>query len=112
MSIQQDRIVDIPDNRVRYFGTRGKMLLPSPATVATLIRKIPERKLLTTDLLRRELAQQFEVEGVCPITTQKALKAVAHDAGESAAYWRVIKKDGGLFASFPGGVEDQATRLK
>ncbi|MBO0777997.1 MAG: hypothetical protein J2P37_04135, partial [Ktedonobacteraceae bacterium] len=52
MEAQEDAIVDIPENRIRFFGTSGKMLLPSPATVETLIEKIPERQLMTTDLLR------------------------------------------------------------
>jgi hypothetical protein len=112
MVLHADAIVDIPPNRVRYFGTTGKMLLPCPATVAALIQRIPEHKLITTDLLRQKLTADFDVEGTCPITTQKALRAVAHDAGETVAYWRVLKKNGQLIASFPGGVEGHAERLQ
>jgi hypothetical protein len=109
---QVDAIVDIPPNRVRYFGTTGKMLLPCPATVAAVIQKIPAHKLITTDLLRRTLTDQFEVEGTCPITTQKSLQVVAHDAASQVPYWRVIRQNRNLMAKFPGGVESHAALLQ
>jgi hypothetical protein len=33
MESQKDLIVDIPKERIRFFGGGGKMLLPSPATI-------------------------------------------------------------------------------
>jgi hypothetical protein len=107
----EDAIVDIPEDRVKFFGGAGKMLLPSPATVAALIEKVPTRHLITTNLICKKLAQQFNVRGTCPVTTQKALQAVAHDANKEIAYWRVVKANGGLIDRFPGGVEGQAQRL-
>ena len=53
MVMLEDAIVDIPENRLRYFGGPGKMLLPSPATIAALIEKIPENKLVTLVTLLR-----------------------------------------------------------
>ena len=110
--VQQDTIVEIPLNRVKFFGTTGKMLLPSPATVAAVIQNIPARKLITTDLLRQKLTAQFEVEGTCPVTTQKALRAIANDSCSHVAYWRVINQTGGLIGIFPGGVEGHAALLR
>lgn len=112
MELQEDEIVDIPENRIKFFGGPGKMLLPSPATVEALIKKIPESQLLTTELLRKKLTDQFHVQGTCPVTTKKALQAVAHDASEQVAYWRVINASGNLIAHFPGGVEGQAALLR
>jgi hypothetical protein len=63
---QEDLIVEIPENRLKFFGGAGKMLLPSPATAAALIKKIPEHKLITTGLLCKELTQRFKVRGTCP----------------------------------------------
>lgn len=111
MEQKEDAIVDIPKDRLRFFGGAGKMLLPSPATVAALMEKVPARKLITTNLICQKLAEQFNVRGTCPVTTQKALQEVAHDASKEVAYWRVIKADGGLIARFPGGAEGQAERL-
>jgi alkylated DNA nucleotide flippase Atl1 len=104
-----DVIVDIPKERVKFFGGTGKMLLPSPATVAALIKKIPKRKLITTSLLCKELTDQFKVRGTCPVTTQKALQAIARE--KNIAYWRVINSNGGLIARFPGGAAGQAALL-
>ena len=112
MEPQEDKIVDIPENRVKFFGCSGKMLLPSPATVEALIMKIPERHLLTMDLLRKKLTDQFNVQGTCPVTTRKSLQTVAHDAGKQVAYWRVINMSGELIAHFPGGVEEHAALLR
>ena len=99
MQPKEDAIVDIPEDRLRFFGGAGKMLLPGPATVAALIEKVPAHKLITTNLLCRKLAQQFNVRGTCPVTTQKALQAVAHDPSNEVAYWRVIKVSGGTHQS-------------
>jgi len=111
MLAQNDVIVDIPENRVQFFGGTGKMLLPSPATIAAVIKRIPETKVITTVLLRQTLTEAFEVQGTCPITTQKALQAVATE-GEDVAYWRVLNANGGLIARFPGGKAGHAARLR
>ena len=112
MELQEDVIVDIPENRIKFFGGSGKMLLPSPATVAALIKEIPANKLITTELLRQKLTAQFNVQGTCPVTTQKALQAIAHNSSKSVAYWRIVNKNGGLIAKFPGGVEGHAALLR
>lgn len=104
----QDQIVEIPENRVKFFGTTGRMLLPSPATIAGVIEQIPAKKVITTALLRQHLGQAFEVEGVCPVTTKKALQSIADTANRDVAYWRVINQDGGLISAFPA----QADRLQ
>jgi alkylated DNA nucleotide flippase Atl1 len=88
------------------------MLLPSPATVAALIQEIPANKLITTELLRQKLTAQFNVQGTCPVTTQKALQAIAHNSSKNVAYWRIVNKNGGLIAKFPGGVEGHAALLR
>jgi alkylated DNA nucleotide flippase Atl1 len=88
------------------------MLLPSDATVAALIAEVPKRKVITTDLLRKVLAERFKVQGTCPVTTRKALQAIAADASKPVAYWRVIKQNGELIDTFPGGVEGQAALLR
>ncbi len=112
MEPKDDAIVGIPKERLSFFGGAGKMLLPSPTTVAALIEKMPEGKLITTSLICQKLAQQFNVRGTCPVTTQKALQAIAHDPDNKVAYWRVVKANGGLINRFPGGAEGQAERLR
>ena len=112
MEPQADEIVDIPENRIKFFGGPGKMLLPGSATVEALIKRIPENQLITTDLLRQQLTHQFNVQGTCPVTTRKALQTIAHDSSSQVAYWRVINQSGGLIANFPGGIEGHAALLR
>jgi hypothetical protein len=112
MEPQEDLVVDIPKERIRFFGGAGKMLLPSPATVAALIEKVPEHNLITTRLLCQELTNQFKVKGTCPVVTQKAVQAIAHDSTKKVPYWRVIQANGGLMSRFPGGVDGQTTLLR
>ena len=109
--LQKDEIVDIKASQVRYFGTTGKMLLPSQTTVAALLERIPRGKLITTDLLRKSLAEQFSVQGTCPVTTKKALQAISQVENQSIPYWRVIKQNGELMAYYPGGFAGHAERL-
>ncbi len=110
--MERDEIVDIPPERVKFFGTTGKMLLPCPATLARVIEQVPAAQVITTDLLRQRLSDQFGVEGTCPITTQRSLQALANDADSRAAYWRVVNGNGGLIARYPGGVAGHADHLR
>lgn len=108
----EDAIVPIPENRIRFFGGPGKMLLPCPQTISTLIQRVPVARLVTTNILRQQLELEFDVDGVCPITTKKSLWAAAHQADEDLAYWRVVTQKGELFVKFPGGTDAQAAQLK
>jgi hypothetical protein len=74
MEPKEDAIVDIPTDRLRFFGGAGKMLLPGPATVAARIEKVPAHKLITTHLICQKLTQQFNVRGTCPATTKRPFR--------------------------------------
>jgi len=79
--------------------------------VEALIKEIPQNKLITTELLRQELAARRHVQVTCPAATNKALKAIACESDSDVAYWRVIKKSGEMIALFPGGVIGHAAQL-
>jgi len=112
MENEQDLIVDIKPKQERYFGGPGKIVLPSRRTVAARITQIPPGSVLTTDRLRRELAAQFGVQGACPVTTKRALQALANDPEAGVPTWRVVKQKGDLLAYFPGGEAGQAALLR
>src|SRR5579859_513831 len=112
MGAQIDQIVEISPARERFFGCSGKMLIPSTTTVESLIETIPEHRLMTVDLLRQRLADQFQVQVTCPVATNNALREIARDKSRNVAYWRVIRKNGELIALFPDGVEGHATHLE
>lgn len=110
--LSKDAIVDIAPQQIRFFGTPGKMLLPSRATVEANLKTIPKGHLLTTDLLRKQMAEQFNVQGTCPVTTKKVLRAIANQPHQKAPYWRVVKQNGELMDYYPNGLRGHATLLK
>ncbi|BDI33672.1 hypothetical protein CCAX7_57230 [Capsulimonas corticalis] len=112
MDVTQDAVVDISEALERFFGCSGKMLKPSRATVEALVRSIPENQILTTDLLRAELARRSQVQVTCPYCAKQALKAIGKAAPDGAPFWRVVKANGELISYFPGGVEGHAALLK
>ncbi len=115
---QRVRIVNIPPRMEKRFG-RGKMLIPRPLDVDALIRRVERGKLITQAQIRERLAEEYNVDITCPITTGIFVNIVARTAEEDlqsgkksiAPYWRVVNSDGGLNPKFPGGVELQAERL-
>ena len=111
MHPQEDMIVDISKTMERFFGCSGKMLKPGEATVAAVVKRIPESTLATTDLLRKVLADQFQVQVTCPYDFKQSLLALARGPAQDVPYWRVIKQNGELIPRFPGGVDAQAARL-
>lgn len=104
------KIVDTP---------KGRMLVPNPLDVDGLMRKVERGRLVTVGQIRERLAEDFEAEWTCPMTTGIFIRIAAEAAEEDLCagreeptpYWRVLKQDGGLNDKFPGGVEQQAVRL-
>ena len=110
----QDAIVNIPKTMEKYFGCSGKMLKPSPNTVSSFIKKIPEGRVATLDALCKALAKKFKTEIACPATTEKSLCLAATESvtkNTRLPYWRVLKKNGELIRKLPNGVEGHAANL-
>ncbi len=110
--LAKDEIVPIEKHREKAIGASGRMLLPSPKTVAKVVAKIPRRQLATIDLIRKNLAQQFKVDATCPFNTKLCLRAISNDPAAKLAYWRVIRDNGDLIKYFPGGIAGHAKLLK
>lgn len=115
----EQKIVDVPDSWARRIG-HGKMLVPTPLLVDKVIRGIRKGKLLTVNNIREKLADEFNADLTCPLTTGIFLVIAAHTAEEDklagkkviSPYWRVVKNDGSLNPKFPGGIERQAAYLE
>jgi len=99
---------------------RGKMLIPKPLDVDSLMRRIPKGKLATVEQIRGRLAKDFHADFTCPLTAGIFIRLAAEAAEEDLSrgqrevtpYWRVIKADGSLNGKLPGGAEAQAARLR
>ncbi len=113
------KIVRVPPKWRKQYGS-GTMLIAHPLEVDALIRKVPRGKLVTVAQLRKRLARTHRTDTTCPLTTGIFVRIVAEVAEEDrrarkkrvTPYWRVVRDDGGLNEKFPGGVKQQARRLR
>lgn len=91
------------------------MLVPSPTVIAAFIARIPFGSAIDVKTLRRQLAQEFQAEVTCPITTGFHLRAVAEAAYEAwrdgaaietvTPFWRVLDETTPTAAKLACGVE-------
>jgi len=90
----------------------GTCVIPAPAEVDELMRRVPKGKLTTIDELRKALARRHRATMACPITVGIFAWVAAHAAAEaeaagkkrSTAYWRTLKTGGEVNPKYPGGV--------
>ena len=113
------KVVEIPPKMQKRLGT-GTLLLPSPRDVEGVIRAIRKGTVKTVGEIREDLAAKYSTTSACPLVTGIFVRISAEAAEEDALqgkaritpYWRVVKNDGSLYPSFPGGVQRQAERLR
>jgi len=112
------RVEAIPPQMEKRLG-RGTMVLPAPQDVEDLMRRVPAGSVLTVSQLRRDLAAKYAADTACPLVTGIFVRIAAEAAEEDARaglpvtpYWRIVKPDGALYPTFPGGVQRQARRLR
>jgi len=116
---EHGKIVEVPpkmQNRLLV----GKMLIPKPLDIDTIIKRVQNGKLATVIQIRDKLAKEARANCCCPLTTGIFLRIVAEAAEEDlrngkknvTPYWRVVKADGSLNKRFPGGVKAQSARLQ
>jgi hypothetical protein len=99
---------------------KGTVVIPAPLEVDSLMRSVPRGKLTTINHIREALARKHGATIGCPITTGIFAWIAAHAADELAVsgeknitpYWRTLRSGGELNPKYPGGVQEQALRLK
>lgn len=113
------KVIKITGRLSKRWGT-GTCAIPAPRDVDALIRKIRKGRTATINDLRAAVAKQHGATIGCPITTGIFTWIAAHAAAEDEAagkkritpWWRVLKAGGKLNPKFPGGVAEQARRLR
>ncbi len=88
------------------------MVIPSPAEVDEVMRRVPRGRLATINEIRACLANKHGTDIACPMTTGIFAWIAAHAAEESRAagekditpYWRTLKTGGELNPKYPGGI--------
>lgn len=108
------------DERMQARLGVGLMVIPAPFEVDELMRGVPKGKLITTDLIRRKLAQKHGADTACPLCTGIFVKIAAFAseeraeaaAGEETPYWRTLKTKGELVDKFPDAYDKQKLFLE
>ncbi len=73
------KVVDVPEKWVKAMGGR-RVLVPTPMMVDELLRTVPKRKLITVGQIRQRLAQPFQADSTCPLTTGIFLRISRHNS--------------------------------
>ncbi len=113
------KVVKITGRMSRRWG-KGTLAIPSPREVDEIMRSVPKGKLITINRIREIVAKKHKANIGCPITCGIFANIAAHAAYEDekegkkeiTPWWRTLKQDGKLNEKYPGGVNEQAKRLK
>ncbi len=103
-----------PDAVLKFGGT--KMLIAPPLAYDKIMKSVPKGKVITSDYIRKYLAQKHGADYTCQLTAGIFINIAAHASVErdtdETPYWRTLKKDGELNEKYPGGIDDQKLRLE
>jgi alkylated DNA nucleotide flippase Atl1 len=88
------------------------MVIPAPAEVDEVMRRVPKGRLATINEIRAALARKHKTDIACPMTTGIFAWIAAHAAEEARAagakritpWWRTLKSGGELNPKYPGGI--------
>lgn len=113
------RVEPLAGGMRRRYGP-GTILLPAPAEVDGLMRKVPRGRVTTINRIREVLARRHGATMACPIVTGIHARIAAGAAGEAEAagrrrvtpYWRTLRAGGQLNPKYPGGLVGQRRRLE
>lgn len=97
-----------------------RVVLTNPSDVEEIMQEVPPGKLITLAEICRKLAQKFQVDACCTLTTGIFTMTAANAAEEANQegkenhnpYWRTLKMDGFLNDKYPGGQEFQRQKLE
>jgi alkylated DNA nucleotide flippase Atl1 len=109
-----------PAQRNGAYKHCARLLIPKPADVEALMRRVPKGRVVTMGAIRAALAAQARADMACPLVTGIFARLIGEAAEEDRAmgkaritpWWRTIKDDGKLNDKFPGGAAAQAKHLK
>ena len=111
------KIEDLSDKpeAVKRMGG-AKMLIAAPLQYNEIMANVPEGKLITTDRVRADLAEQAGADATCPLTAGIFVNICAHASEERSdhkiPWWRTLKAKGELNEKYPGSIDGQKLLLE
>lgn len=106
----------IPTKSRAKHAKDSKVIIAPPIDYDEIMRQIPFGKLITNDLIKNQIANRYEADYTCPISSRKFIVLVGYASQERGIditpYWRTLKKDGELNDKYPGGLERQKGLLE
>ena len=113
------KVVPIGPTMRKQWG-EGTVVIPTPREVDSIMKSVPEGKLITIQEIRAIVAKRHGATIGCPLTVGIFAWIAAHAAEDDAKarrrdatpYWRTLKSGGFLNEKYPGGVEAQKAKLE
>lgn len=113
---------DMP--KIRIVSTPGitkkskdsRVIIAPPLDYDELMKTVPHGKLVTNEGIKAYLAEKYNADYTCPVSSRKFIILAAHASVERGVdetpYWRTLKKDGELNEKYPGGTDEQKRLLE
>jgi len=113
---------DMPRIRIVYPSVKtnksksSAVIIAPPMDYDELMKRIPYSKLITNDVIKAYLANKYNADYTCPVSSRKFIVLAAFASAErgidETPYWRTLKKDGELNDKYPGGIDEQKRLLE
>lgn len=120
-----DQLNDLGDlPKIRIVGTKDRLgssggsrvIIAPPLDYDKLMKTVPQGKLITNDNIKDYLAEKYNADYTCPVSSRKFIVLAAYASVERGVdetpYWRILKKDGELNEKYPGGIHEQKRLLE
>ena len=97
---EMPKIVEIKDEAgIKKWGGETMVIAP-PLDYDKLMKKVPKGKVITTDILRKKIAKDNNVDITCPLTAGIFINICAWASHQRekdiTPYWRTLKSNGEL----------------
>jgi hypothetical protein len=113
------KVVKITGKMSKRWG-KGTVVIPKPMEVNNIMAKVPKKKVITINEIRKIVAKKYKATIGCPITYGIFAWISAYAAEEEKArgkkniipWWRTLKGEGELNEKYPGGIKNQKKLLE
>lgn len=109
------KIIKLDKKQEEKCGGKTMIIVP-PLSYDEIIKKIPEKKIVTIPDIRKYIAKENNVDLTDPMTAGIFINICAWASYQRETnitpYWRILKKDGELNMKYPGGIENQKKLLE